>query len=374
MRINFSTTSIPTRAAKRLENILEVKNSTAKAMTAFVLGYRDWHELHSEVGQWQASTLDEQCSAEGLVARRSYQTQRLEECLGRVGLAVQKSAPELVAEWQPSSAHPQVLAKTSQEINLPEEKALRDGLIKGLTALYSGVPDSHLEVVGNDVLQGLPYLPGKLVESVAMLAQKLLESNKQPFKVLGREMLEILARRGNPVAIYGLAVSLSIGDGGLVNGKRAADLLAKIVDMPEASAEIKQLAKSAMANVYSLGIGRQQSKSKATALWEDAAVNKGDAVAAFNAGLATDPNSPKTSNGHANPENSAHFYRIAAKQGYVPAASNLGILLHTHPHLVEHILEGFEWIELAASKGDEAAVHVYAQINSRLNNVLRNLG
>lgn len=87
MRIYFTSMDLPKKAAKRIQRhftptrylIEPMKLSQAQAITAFLLGYDDWHELDKSTksGMHDPSELDENASAEEQRKRIDFQVQRL---------------------------------------------------------------------------------------------------------------------------------------------------------------------------------------------------------------------------------------------------------------------------------------------------------
>src|SRR5260370_545684 len=74
-----------------------------RQVTSEVFGYRDWTELHSELGSKAASALDEACDSVTLTERRVYQASQV------VASSVDlhgESADDFVRWWQPSAANP----------------------------------------------------------------------------------------------------------------------------------------------------------------------------------------------------------------------------------------------------------------------------
>src|ERR1700712_3795520 len=104
MRIYFQNASIPTRAVDRLKYRLSLKESQARQVTSEVFGYKDWTDLHSELGSKVASALDEACDGATVTERRAYQASQL------VASSVDlhgESADDFVRWWQPSAAQAQ---------------------------------------------------------------------------------------------------------------------------------------------------------------------------------------------------------------------------------------------------------------------------
>lgn len=366
MRTNFNSTSIPTRAAKRLKELAGLKDSQAKQWTAYVLGYRDWHELQTEAGQWEASSLDEASNSANRAARRAYQLARLQECLaGHDDKAL--NAAHLLGKWQPSAARPQ---ENAHSVETPEAWGTSRKRMEFIAILIAFGEGQHLppEDIEEVLLTGIQNTTDKSHLSLAQhCSQTLVQRPEQASKKLARKLFEALSTRGHPEATQNLAVSLLTGDGGDKEPARAGALLQRLINSPDTPANVLLAAKAGYATFLAVhGSGSAKSKDKASKFWEETAL-AGDAQSAFNVALGTDPNHSKS----ANPANSAKFYRLAAKQGHVPSASNLGILLQTHRELCEHPLEGYEWLEFAAAKGNAPAIKGLKELDKHATSVMR---
>ncbi len=77
MRVWFEVATIPTWASKRAKKLLAIKESQARQLTAYVLGYANWHELLQQLGKRPASPLDEELSPRQQRGRHAYQTMRI---------------------------------------------------------------------------------------------------------------------------------------------------------------------------------------------------------------------------------------------------------------------------------------------------------
>lgn len=353
MRINFNTLTVPTRAAKRLKAQLSLKDSVARECTAFVLGYRNWHELQEQTGQWQASPLDEDLVAADLNARRHYQCSRLQEFAPRV-LSELASASNVLEAWQPSAGRPQEPAAEKPEIDWDKSEV---GQQFGATLIFALSPGKHppLNMLDPLLLTGIRKTHHmNYIEGCCEVAHLLLARGDGLSKAFARKIFEAGSSRGNLSASHNLAISLMLGDGGPTDPKRAAELFQKLLSDPATPAEVRFAASGGLASALALGQGRPGKPKEAYALWEQMAL-EGDANAAFNVALYTDPNAPADRKMPADAAKSATFYRMAAKQGHVPAASNLGVLLLSRKELGLHIMEGYEWLQFAAERGDPTA-------------------
>lgn len=107
MRVQFKTAAIPTRAAKRYKSRYNLPEARARHVTAFVLGYRDWHELHAQLGAAAPSPLDEELSEAECEARLRYQTERLELLFPSKTQDERDDLRATIMLWRPSAAQPQ---------------------------------------------------------------------------------------------------------------------------------------------------------------------------------------------------------------------------------------------------------------------------
>jgi len=114
MRVHFSSTDTPKRAAKRLgrfPSFWDTKHSTLLELTSCVLGYTSFHELQVECGKGAADPADEDLLAAELVVRRAYQAQRLAESVPRF----RGDVASLIEAWAPSSRNPSTTGLSEQE-------------------------------------------------------------------------------------------------------------------------------------------------------------------------------------------------------------------------------------------------------------------
>jgi hypothetical protein len=357
MQIHFKTTSIPTRAAKRLKRALEMPEATARSWTAFVLGYQDWHELASHVGKHPVSPLDEDCDDRELGARRRFQLSRLKERLREGGYPL--SAEDLLREWRPSAARPQVdfaatraTSPTSDPSPDPSRR-LREILI-ALSARPSSLPAYRAELAAllsesNDlrVLGGFSSFALRILQGSGELAEKQA----------AQQILEVLTTKDLPFAWYNLAVSLQIGDAGVTDARRSIDLLQRVVDSSSATESLRARARSLVANAHATGFGRPVDESEALRGWISAAAG-GDLEAAFNAALTL-----QKRNDPANEQQVIALYRQAAEGGHVYAMTNLGLALLGHGDLGDH-LEGEALLKEADRAGDDKAHEALEALNS----------
>jgi hypothetical protein len=240
MRIYFQNASIPTRAVDRLKYRLSLKESQARQVTSEVFGYKDWTELHSELGGTAASALDEACDSATLTERHAYQASQL------VASSVDlhgESADDLVRWWQPSAANPQKeggdLAATPFA-GSKEEQSFQEALSTLAHAAHQ--PVGHFEqALTTGIRRTENESSLRIGESIA---DELLSGNRNPEPDVARHLLEALASRGLPRSILNLAMSLDRGDGGPKDEKRAAGLLEQLAQSDSTPDDLKRIAES----------------------------------------------------------------------------------------------------------------------------------
>jgi hypothetical protein len=240
MRIYFQNASIPTRAANRLKYRLTLKESHARQVTAEVFGYRDWTDLHNELGVQVASALDEACDSATVTDRRIYQASQLAASL--VDLHGD-SADDFVRWWQPSAANAH---EEGEDLTAMPFAGSKEDLSfqEALNTLAHAVPHSvghfeHALITGIRRTENESSL--RFVESIA---DELLSGNRNREPEVARHLLEALASRGLPRSVLNLATSLTLGDGGPKDEKRAADLLEQLAKSASTPDDLKRIAKS----------------------------------------------------------------------------------------------------------------------------------
>ncbi|NPT57642.1 hypothetical protein [Paraburkholderia elongata] len=240
MRIYFHNASIPTRAANRLKYRLSLKESHARQVTSEVFGYRDWADLHSELGSKVASALDEACNSATVTGRRAYQASQL--AASAVDLHGE-SADDFVRWWQPSAAYAQdeggnptetPFAGSKEDLSFQEAlstlaHAARHSVGRFEQALMTGIHRTENE---------------SSLRSAESIADELLSGNRNREPEVARHLLDALTSRGLPRSILNLATSLTLGDGGPKDEKRAADLLEQLVESDSTPDDLKRIAKS----------------------------------------------------------------------------------------------------------------------------------
>jgi hypothetical protein len=240
MRIYFQNASIPTRAANRLKYRLSLKESQARQVTSEVFGYRDWTDLHSELGNKAASPLDEACDSATLTARRVYQASQL--AASSIDLHGE-SAEEFVRWWQPSAANAQDEGEPPTETQFAgskEDLSFQEALSTLAHAAQHSV--GHFEQALLAGIHGTENESSlRIVESIA---DELLSGNRNREPEVARHLLEALALRGLPRSILNLATSLTLGDGGPKDEKRARDLLKQLAESASTPDDLKQIAES----------------------------------------------------------------------------------------------------------------------------------
>jgi hypothetical protein len=250
MRIYFQNASIPTRAVKRLKLRLSVKESQARQITSEVFGYKDWAELHGELGSKAASALDEACDEATLAQRRVYQASQLDAT--SVDLHGE-SAADFVQWWQPSAAHSQEQSAGLVEAPFAGSKE-ESSFQEALNTLTHGVHHSvgHFEQV---LMTGIRRTENDLsLSSAEAITDELLSGNRNREPEVARHLLEALASRGLPRSILNLSTSLELGDGGPKDEKRATDLLERLADSASTPDELKRIAESRLGTAHALGI------------------------------------------------------------------------------------------------------------------------
>jgi hypothetical protein len=240
MRIYFQNASIPTRAANRLKYRLSLKESLARQITSEVFGYRDWTDLHSELGSKAASALDEACDSATLTERHVYQASQL------VASSVDlhgESADDFVRWWQPSAAHPQEEGCGSTETPFAgskEDLSFQEALSTLAHAVHH--PVGHFEQA---LMTGIRRTKNETLLSFAeAITDELLSGNRNREPEVARHLLEVLASRGLPRSILNLSTSLALGDGGPKDEKRATDLLEQLAVSASTPDDLKRIAES----------------------------------------------------------------------------------------------------------------------------------
>ncbi|CAN7747824.1 hypothetical protein [Caballeronia sp. 15711] len=240
MRIYFQNASIPTRAVDRLKYRLSLKESQARQVTSEVFGYKDWTELHSELGSKAASALDEACDSTALTERRVYQASQL--VASHVDLQGE-AADDLVHWWQPSAANPQKEGGDSTDTPFAgskEELSFQEALTTLAHAANQSVGHfEHALTTGIRRTENDSSL--RFAESIT---DELLSGNRNREPEVARHLLEALASRGLPRSILNLAMSLDLGDGGPKDEKRAAALLEQLAKSASTPDDLKRIAES----------------------------------------------------------------------------------------------------------------------------------
>jgi hypothetical protein len=238
MRIYFQNASIPTRAANRLKYRLSLKESQARQVTSEVFGYRDWTDLHSELGSKVASALDEACDSATLAERRVYQASQL--LASSVDLHGE-SADDFVRWWQPSAAHaheegpdPTPFAGSKEDLGFQEALSTLAHTVHHPVGQFEQALMAGIHRTENESSL-------RFAESIA---DELLSGNRSREPEVARRLLEALASRGLPRSILNLATSLTLGDGGPKDEKRARDLLEQLAESASTPADLKRIAHS----------------------------------------------------------------------------------------------------------------------------------
>lgn len=364
MRINFSTASIPTRSAKRLKSLLNIKESAARAVTAYVLGYRDWHELNASLNTEASSQLDEDCDTKTVQARRAYQLARLAEY--RPLEAQLNNASALLEVWQPSAGRPQEPASAKaidSDASLDDQRRFLELILAMQNVRDPVVLARMVDDNLTTLLAGIRAAkrPASLA-GMAEIASRILSSPVHQMKATARRILEALAAREQHNAMVNLSMALRLGDGGPQDFKRAGDLLERVIALPDVEVTLRRTALSSLADLFFRGEGRGFNPARALALFEEAA-HIGNAQAAFNVALlhASRPGAPQVVQQDLN--KAVRFYRIAAEAGHAHAATNLGLLLLTNLSLANNAFEPEHWLTVGASLGDQNAAAALREID-----------
>lgn len=367
MRVQFISTSVATRAAKRLKRDLEISEALSRECAAFVLGYADWHELLAMLRKAEASPLDEKLTATALAERRRYQLARLVEFWsGRPGCPA--DMPALLERWQPSAARPQ------EAVKAPAPKPSADSAFDWrelLLMFHHGKVPRELEA---RFLAQLRQEPDPRLRRLAQAAAfEKLSNGLQAELPLARRILEELAPAGDPMVCFNLAMALVQGHGGAADPRRAVDLFQRVADSPAADTDLRSRARAMIGHGLNLGQGRSADPRKAQAAWEQAAA-EGHVESAFNAALQLlRPYGPGNEPDLATAQKAAALYRQAAKAGHVHAATNLGLLIFGHHDREEYFGEAMAWLQVAHSKGDRNATQFIAAVEAQTDKVLRDL-
>ena len=249
MRIYFQNASIPTRAANRLKYRLSLRESQARQVTSEVFGYKDWTELHSELGSKEASALDEACDSVTLTERRVYQASQV------VASSVDlhgESADDFVRWWQPSAANPQEEGGGSTETPFAgskEDLSFQEALSTLAHAAHH--PVGHFEQA---LMTGIHRTENESsLRFAESIADELLSGNRNREPEVARHLLEALASRGLPRSILNLSTSLALGDGGPKDEKRATDLLEQLAESASTPDDLKRIAESRLGTAYAVG-------------------------------------------------------------------------------------------------------------------------
>jgi hypothetical protein len=91
----------------------------------------------------------------------------------------------------------------------------------------------------------------RFVESIA---DELLSGNRNREPGVARHLLEALASRGLPRSILNLATSLTLGDGGSKDEKRATDLLERLAESASTPDDLKRTAETRLGIAQAPGI------------------------------------------------------------------------------------------------------------------------
>jgi hypothetical protein len=362
MRINFLNDCVPTRAAKRLKKLLSEKDALSKQITSYVLGYRNWHDLDSNLGKGIRSRLDEECSTSELQERKEYQIKRFKEKVGELNL--QLNHEQIIAifdVWQPSAGRPDFQADTSDGWdNSPEGKDF-EALLVEMHKLAKFSPQDLL-------LKGVERTKqGFLVASACSVAKKLLTGSSEDVQ-FAKEIFEAASARGNYVGTFELALCLAIGSFGYTDSARAVSVFKKLVADPKAPKSAASYARVGIFNLQEGIDGWPINPMKSLREWE-AASDMGDAEAAFRAAIASDPLKKSLCILSASPERSIRYYRKAAKAGHASAALNLSMQLTMHPEHEEYLLESTDWQEFAELKGDRGAQRIRKILDEKVANL-----
>jgi len=353
MQIRFSSATIATRAAKRLKRLLELPESTARQWTAYVLGYDDWHALTISLTPGDISPLDEKLSGKELAQRRQFQADRLAVCLNKAKLLA-KDTILFVNDWQPSAARPQEQVVLAAEGTCPQLRP-EETVVATVTAWYekSHAPERLVSLLIPALRQ---TTDPKMHELAAMVAAEAITRPQADQKQAARRVLEELSPYELPTVWFNLATSLMLGDGGPKDEKRALDLFERVASCSHADSRQRADARSLLATAIATGQGRPQDESKALIGWIAAAA-QGSSDAAFNAALTLSGRHKYRRVDPANPDirQAVALYRQAAKAGHMPAATNLGLLIHGEATLEAEPGEAVRWLTLAASNGDHQA-------------------
>jgi hypothetical protein len=347
MRINFKTSSVPTRAAKRLKSILSLKESTAREWTAQVFGYRNWHELIQSLDTEPPSAFDEDCSREEVRARRRYHSDRLASCMANHKEPLPDTQPsDVVATWRPTSQCP----------HIPVDGWFAAPIKRFARRLVLGDDElPQLEALGPAMLSQLPP-EGQawLKRDACSVARKLLRDGNLSQKNFARQVLEELHSRGSRAGTLHLATTLMRVQDGAVNHQRAGQLFATLLENPETPPNIRAVAAEGRASLDGQGSGWPEDLAKAEATWEERARN-GDEEAAYRLALMYDPLKPQTREAPANPAKAVSYYRMAALAGHPDARTAVGLLLAGSPDLGTSVDEGIQWLMASARQGDGPA-------------------
>lgn len=384
MRITFKNLSVPTRAAKRLKALALQSEHPAREITARVLGYANWHELHHAVGQGtEFSVLDEDLSDEDFDARRLYQISKLGPCLKEANFPME---PELLlAVWRPSSARPQ---QDASRVLSAEDWAASGGDEKlwTLVSTLDKHPRPHASTVEAALLRGISSTSShKLMEACrgAACVYEALADREE--RAVGRQMLQVLASKRHYRSMYSLGASL-LNEDSVANAMWTSNILREVIEAPDAPDDIKEKSSTAVdkAMLDEAISRRQRAESSIEGLRHFA--DEGHSAIALHIGQFYDPTlelefaGDLTASG-VQPrdfDQALKYYRIAAAKGNVESAEQLGLLLTTfdkaHGSFESNMAEGARWLKYAENKGAAGAKRHLAELVTQCQDTLQRAG
>lgn len=156
MRIHFQTLDYFRHATTRLQQLVGGSLSVCQQRTAYVLGYRDFHELRESLATNTPSTLDDHVGDVAVFERRDFQARRYAEAADSSPML----ARALVGMWRPSSAR----------------SARYDQMVKGRTVSFDSMYDHQAHHAKNEVLVDML----RLTLGWELLAVNLLADSDKP--------------------------------------------------------------------------------------------------------------------------------------------------------------------------------------------------
>lgn len=365
MRIHFQNISVPTRAAKRLKNMLFFTESQARGTTALVLGYKNWHELSSAIGTGPISLLDEDCSPTEFAERFAYQAARLSEVIGWAPEQDLPYAEQVLRKWKPSAARPQ--EEADLEAQNPESKEAQERRRLAFQVLDDLSSHKNIIWTADQIeeifTQALPCFSGYVERALLSYhAARLTDFNVKSYVEVGLRLLEKLAGLDDRHAQYELALVL-MKTGSVSDAKRAYAMFERCVaDDISIPVDHSVAAKTAIGRALYTGWGCSKDAPAALSLWEQVVLGSSTeeaADAAYCLGEAYNPQTPGAVSSDV--VRAIGYYKVAVKAEVGAARVPLAKLLRAYPNMMTSDAEVDVLLVAAAEAGDGEAKALLAQ-------------